>query len=98
MRIVSLRLTNPPTLQLVVGTLESAYKFAVESELLSRNPIASVRRPSLQHQTMKSWSEAQARKFLDITREDELAAAWALLLTRGLRRGELCGFRWEAID
>jgi integrase len=86
------------SLQLVVGTLKTAYKFAVESELLSRNPIASVRRPNLQHQSMKAWSETQARQFLVDTRDDELAAAWALLLTRGLRRGELCGLRWEAID
>jgi integrase len=47
---------------------------------------------------MNSWSEAQARQFLAHTRHDLLAVAWALLLTRGLRRGELCGLRWEAID
>lgn len=89
---------SPRSLQLVVGTLKSAYKFGVESELLGRNPIASVRRPALQHQSMNAWSEAQARQFLADTRDDVLAAAWALLLTRGLRRGELCGLRWEAVD
>lgn len=47
---------------------------------------------------MNAWSEEQARQFLADTRDDELAVAWALLLTRGLRRGELCGLRWEAID
>ena len=89
---------SPRSLQLVVGTLKSAYKFAIESELLARNPIASVRRPTLQHRSMNAWSETQARRFLSDTRDDSLAAAWALLLTRGLRRGELCGLRWEAID
>ena len=47
---------------------------------------------------MNAWSEAQARQFLADTRDDELAVAWALSLTRGLRRGELCGLRWEALD
>jgi integrase len=47
---------------------------------------------------MNAWSEAQARQFLADTRDDVLAAAWALLLTRGLRRGELCDLRWEAIE
>lgn len=89
---------SPRSLQLIVGTLKSAYKFAVEAELLTRNPIASVRRPTLQQRTMQVWSEAQARQFLADTRDDDLAVAWALLLTRGLRRGELCGLRWEAID
>ena len=89
---------SPRSLQLIVGTLKSAYKFAVETELLARNPIASVRRPTLQNKPMSAWSEAQARHFLADNRDDELAVAWALLLTRGLRRGELCGLRWGAID
>ncbi len=89
---------SPRSVQLAVGTLKSAYKFAVESELISRNPIANVRRPALQQRAMNSWSESQARKFLAQTRGDTFAAAWALLLTRGLRRGELCGLRWEAIN
>lgn len=89
---------SPRSVQLAVGTLKSAYKFAVESELISRNPIANVRRPALQQRAMNSWSESQARRFLTQTRGDAFAAAWALLLTRGLRRGELCGLRWEAID
>ena len=30
--------------------------------------------------------------------DDRLLAAWSLLLTRGLRRGELAGLRWDAVD
>ncbi len=30
--------------------------------------------------------------------DDRLAFAWAILLTRGLRRGELCGIKWSDID
>jgi integrase len=89
---------SPRSIQLAVGTLKSAYKYAVESELINRNPIANVRRPALQNRAMTSWNETQARKFLTQTHSDAFAAAWALLLTRGLRRGELCGLRWEAID
>jgi integrase len=29
---------------------------------------------------------------------DRLYAAWVLLLTRGLRRGELAGLRWDRVD
>ena len=47
---------------------------------------------------MKVWTNDEARRFLEATREDRLAFAWALLLTRGLRRGELCGLKWSAID
>lgn len=84
--------------QLTVGVLKAAYAWAVDFELLGRNPIAGVRRPRVDHRPMTAWSVADARAFLVATSEDRLAAAWALLLTRGLRRGELCGLRWDAID
>jgi integrase len=47
---------------------------------------------------MKSWSVEEARAFLPSTTNDRMAVAWALLLTRGLRRGEVCGLRWKAIN
>lgn len=84
--------------QLTVGTLKSACSWAVENGLLGRNPLAGVRRPRAEQRHMTAWSSDQARSFLEQTRSDRLAAAWALLLTRGLRRGELAGLRWEAID
>ena len=37
-------------------------------------------------------------RFSTRTGGDRLAFAWALLLTRGLRRGELCGLKWSAVD
>jgi integrase len=47
---------------------------------------------------MNAWTVDEARAFLAATRDDRLAPAWALLLTRGLRRGELCGLRWSEVD
>jgi integrase len=32
------------------------------------------------------------------TGDDRLSVAWPLLLSRGLRRGELCGLKWSAVD
>jgi integrase len=47
---------------------------------------------------MTSWTVEEARSFLAATREDRFAFAWALLLTRGPRRGEVCGLRWDDVD
>ena len=84
--------------QLSVGVLKAACAWAVEAELVGRNPLTGVRRPRPSTRTMTAWSFEEARAFLSATEDDRLAAGWALLLTRGLRRGELAGLRWEAID
>ena len=78
--------------------LKAACAWAVQAEMIGRNPIASVRRPRAEGQAIRVWTSGEARAFLDATSGDRLAFAWALLLTRGLRRGELCGLRWSAID
>lgn len=86
------------SLQMAVGTLKSAYKWAVKTGLLSRDPIAGVDRPTVGEQPSDSWTVAEARAFLSATNGKRLGFAWALLLTRGLRRGDLCGLRWPEID
>jgi integrase len=84
--------------QMSVGVLKSACAWAVGAELLGRNPVASVRRPRAQAPTMKVWTSEQARTFLASAQDDRLSVAWALLLGRGLRRGELLGLKWSAVD
>ena len=83
---------------LAVGTLKTACAWATENGMLSRNPVATIRRPKVEAKPMASWSVTDARAFLTATSKDRLAVGWALLLTRGIRRGEACGLRWDAVD
>jgi len=47
---------------------------------------------------MHVWSPEQLRTFLEHVQEDRLYAAWLLLATTGMRRGEVAGLRWADID
>ena len=89
---------SPRSRQLAVGTLKSACAWAVSNGLIRRNPVAGVRRPRVEQTQVQPWTAEEARRFLTATAADRLGFAWALLLTRGLRRGELCGLRWSDVD
>ena len=84
--------------QMAVGVLKAATRYGHYHELLSRDPLAQVKRPSSQSPTMRVWDEAQVRNFLQATKGTPLNVAWSLALCCGLRRGELLGLRWENVD
>jgi integrase len=46
------------------------------------------------------WSSEEARRFLESARADQdvMYAAFVLILVLGLRKGEVLGLRWGAVD
>lgn len=86
------------SVQIAVGALKAAYRSATAAGLLGRNPLANVKTPRARSPKMRFWTADQARTFLEATRDDRFGWAWALLLTRGPRRGEVCGMRWHDVD
>ncbi len=85
------------SIQLTIGILKAACAWGVENDLLARNPVSGVKRPRGASRVMRAWTTDEARQFLEFTKDDRRAFAWTLLLTRGLRRGELCGLRWQDV-
>jgi integrase len=71
---------------------------AVEWGLLPRNPARAAKPPRAVKSDMAVWDAAQARQFLAFVRDDRLYAMWLLMLTTGLRRGEIAGLRWSDVD
>jgi integrase len=51
-----------------------------------------------EHPPVAVWTAQQLSTFLADAVEDSLFAFWWLAALRGLRRGELCGLRWAAVD
>jgi integrase len=88
------------SVQAAVGTLKAATAWAARIRLVSVDPLAEFHRPNIrgEAQAVKAWDVSQARQFLNSVADDRFAVLWALMITRGLRRGELAGLKWSAID
>ncbi len=88
----------PKTIRNIHGALHAALKDAVRWGYVARNVAAAADLPKGMLPEMHVWSPEQLRAFLDHVRSDRLYAAWLLLATTGMRRGEVAGLRWVDVD
>jgi integrase len=89
---------SPKAVRYVHTTLRRALRDAVADGLVVRNVAAQARPPRARRVEMHTWAAGEVGTFLASVREDRLYAAWLLLATLGLRRGELLGLRWPDVD
>jgi integrase len=89
---------SPKTVRYVHTTLRRALRDAMADGLVVRNVAAQARPPRARRVEMRTWTAEQVGIFLASVREDRLYAAWLLLATLGMRRGELLGLRWADVD
>jgi integrase len=92
------RANNAQQKQGVHGMLHKALADAVRWGRLVRNAADAADQPRKSSPEMQVWTPEQMRSFLEHVRDDRLFAAWQLLSTTGMRRGELLGLRWADID
>jgi integrase len=50
------------------------------------------------HERLRTWSQPDLTQFLEATRDQRNWAAWLMLATTGLRRGEVLGLSWSCVD
>lgn len=92
--------TSRRMVQAARDALRAALTHALAEEEVSKNVAKLVKVPRPRKRKVRPWSVAEAKEFLEFSRErsDPLYAAWALVLTLGLRRGEVLGLTWDAVD
>ncbi|HEV2071655.1 MAG TPA: hypothetical protein VGR26_17850 [Acidimicrobiales bacterium] len=66
--------------------------------MLAANPVRRVQPPRWQSPEMRVWSTEQTQAFLSTSEAHRLHAAFVLLATTAMRRGEVVGLRWDAVD
>ena len=87
------------TVRRIHTTLHGILKAAAQARLIPRNPVEEVTPPKFGYQEKKVLTAEQVDRLMEAIQKDAL---WHDLfyteLTTGLRRGELCGLRWEDFD
>lgn len=86
------------TIKRIHATLSSALTDAVQDGLLAENVAAGARLPKVDKKKIKVWEPADAGRFLDAATEHRLGALFEVAILSGMRRGELCGLRWQDVD
>jgi integrase len=93
---------SPRSVRYVHTIVHRAFHDAVRWGRIARNPADAADPPRASastRPTMKTWTADQVRAFLDHTAADHrLHAAFVMLATTGMRRGECLGLRWSDLD
>ena len=93
----------PKTVRHVHTAVRKALQDAVERGRLARN-VADLAHPPTQRQARshnarsKAWTVDELGVFLAAIRGERDEALWVLTASTGLRRGEVVGLRWDAVD
>jgi integrase len=89
---------KPNTIRIMRAVMRRALAQAEREGLVSRNVAALSQPARISQPEGRSLSVEQARAVLDTAKGDRLEAAYLLLLSYGLRRGELLGLAWADLD
>ena len=78
----------------------SALTNAVTEELITKNVAGMLKVSKPRKRKVKPWTVEEARRFLESAKRegDPLYAAYVLILVLGLRKGEMIGIPWNAVD
>lgn len=95
---------SPTSVRRIHAMLRKALRDAVRSNHLERNPADLADPPTAKavraarRRSMRTWSEADLRRFLEWTSGTAQHPMWLVAASTGVRRSELLGLRWSDVD
>lgn len=82
----------------ILVVMQAAFSSALLDGLVDVNPALRIPLEAEKPRRFEAWSPEQVGAFLDTAVQHRLGALFELAFLTGLRRGELVGLRWEAVD
>jgi len=87
------------TVRRIHTTLHGALKAAQQAHLIASNPTEQIIAPKFSYRAKQVLTDEQLDVFMRVIAEDEIWCDFFYTeLTTGLRRGEICGLKWEDFD
>ena len=81
------------------STLHRAMEMAIEKKLIAKNPTEGTTVPKKKKKDLRVLNNSELDKLMNAIKKDkEWGDFFYLELTTGLRRGEICGLKWENFD
>ncbi len=92
------RTLSPRMVQFAHAVLRNALSNAVREELVGRNVAKMVRTSNPEYEVGGGLDPVAARALLAKITDDRLYALYLCAIVLGMRRGELLGLTWDAVD
>ncbi len=89
---------SPSTVINIRNLLKAALEQAVVEGKIPINPARQTRPPKSEHPPMNILGPAELALFLQGSTSSPYYAAYVLAITTGMRRGEILGLTWDAVD
>jgi integrase len=89
---------SPKSIRNTHVVLRKALADAERLGLVPRNAAAVAKPPVARRQPRRTWSSEEVKEFFAAVAGERMFAAYVLLATTGMRRGEVLGLRWPDLD
>ena len=87
------------TIRGIHAMFHEAMGAAQQAGLIPRNPTEDIGAPKFSYKSKKVLTDEQLEKFMETIQRDSIWCDFFYTeLTTGLRRGEICGLKWEDFD